>query len=386
MVDQKVKKHIETTDKKMASQNVQNCNISVNRELGQAINDYLLWMISKGYSHKTLESYEHILKSFLLFISSKEKSWNEIFTLNTLKDFQKNRKNAGAAVRGLSKYLFKQKRIPQPIHKQCRKLPDLYEDYLTYYAKIRQVRHIQVVRVKRVLSAFHDYLERLKIKLYSIKIEDVDAFMTEFNKEFSPQTKRIYRTYLRGFLGYLYQERKILKRNLAPLVRGAPIFAKSKPPKFLRPQEVQKLFASLRLSSAKDIRTCAMVHLAYFLGLRSVEISKISLDDISFSKAELTLRDRKSNNPMKLPIPEHTIKAVAAYMVGARPDSKHRALFLSFHPPRGPLSPGVIGHYITACMRQVGLSSSAYWLRHTSPFKVVIDYFFLLAISRAVET
>jgi len=108
-----------------------------------------------------------------------------------------------------------------------------------------------------------------------------------------------------------------------------------------------------------------MVHLAYLLGLRPAEISKISLDDISFSKAELTLRDRKSNNPMTLPVPEHTIKAIAAYLIGARPDSKHRALFLSFHPPHGPLSPGVIGHYITACMRQVGLSSSAYWLRHT---------------------
>jgi site-specific recombinase XerD len=108
-----------------------------------------------------------------------------------------------------------------------------------------------------------------------------------------------------------------------------------------------------------------MVHLAYSLGLRPVEISRISLDDISFTKAELTLKARKSNNPMTLPVPEHTIKAIAAYLIGARPESKYRTVFVSFHPPHGPLNPGLIGRYITECMRQAGLSSTAYWLRHT---------------------
>ena len=46
---------------------------------------------------------------------------------------------------------------------------------------------------------------------------------------------------------------------------GAPLFAQPKPPKFLRPHEVKQLFNSLKLSSAKDLRNYAMVHLGSYL-------------------------------------------------------------------------------------------------------------------------
>jgi site-specific recombinase XerD len=108
-----------------------------------------------------------------------------------------------------------------------------------------------------------------------------------------------------------------------------------------------------------------MVHLAYSLGLRPVEISSISLDDISFKKRELTLSNRKSNNPTRLPIPEHTIKAIAAYVIGVRPNTKCRALFLTLKAPYRPMSSALIAIYIKECMKEAGLCGSAYWLRHT---------------------
>jgi len=91
----------------------------------------------------------------------------------------------------------------------------------------------------------------------------------------------------------------------------------------------------------------------------------ITLDDICFSKAELTLPDRKNTQPEKLPIPEATLKAVAAYRLAVRPESKHKALFLSLHRPYRPARPNTIGYHIAKVMRAVGLSSSAYWLRHS---------------------
>jgi site-specific recombinase XerD len=93
--------------------------------------------------------------------------------------------------------------------------------------------------------------------------------------------------------------------------------------------------------------------------------SEISLDDISFKNRELTLRGRKGNNPTRLPIPEHTIKAIAAYVIGVRPNTKHRALFLTLKTPYRPINPATVVHYIKACMKEAGLCGSAYWLRHT---------------------
>ncbi len=110
-----------------------------------------------------------------------------------------------------------------------------------------------------------------------------------------------------------------------------------------------------------------MVHLAYFLGLRPQEISLISLDDISFESAELTVKNRKNTQEIKLPLPDNTLKAIAAYIVGARSESKHRRLFLNLCAPYQPILANSVGYYITVsvCMRKAGLCSTAYWLRHT---------------------
>jgi site-specific recombinase XerD len=108
-----------------------------------------------------------------------------------------------------------------------------------------------------------------------------------------------------------------------------------------------------------------MVHLAYPLGLRPVEITRITLDDISFQKKELTLSERKMQNPITLPIPEKTIKAMALYVSKGRPESPSRHLFLTHHFPYHPVSATTVVLYISKAMKEAGLPSSAYWLRHT---------------------
>jgi len=339
---------------------------STTKALKQAIDEYLKWMTSTGYAHATHKSHKSELNKFLHFIYQRQVAWEDIFTSDTLKDFQKTTAvTAARAVRRLSRYLFEQNRISQPIKKQHQKLPDLYEDYLIYYKQTRQVRDVQVTRVRRVLAAFHDYLNRVNIKLLSISIDQLDAFMAEFTKNFRTQTGKIYRTYLRGFLGYLYHERKVLKSNLAPLLIGAPMFAMSKPPTFLRLHEIQKLFDNLTLASTKDLRNYALVHLACYLGLRPEEISLITLDDISFTASELALKTRKNNRPITLPLPENTLKAIAGYIIGARPKSDQRRLFLNLVAPYRPISANMTGRYITLCIRNAGLPGTAYWLRHT---------------------
>jgi site-specific recombinase XerD len=338
--------------------------------LEQAVNDYLLWMISEGYSRSTLDSYEKALNNFILFVNRRGIVREDIFTLDTLRSYQKARGHdyESPAIRGLSRFLYQQKRIKQPIpRKQTQRLPVIYEEYLEYRAKARQDSGTQIKQIRRVLAPFRDYLERLNIKLSRIQIEQIDAFFVEFNSGFSQKTSKIYRTYLRGFLKYLYQVRKILKRDLASLVVGPHTFSRAKPPMFLRPHEMQSLFAGLEFSTAGDLRTYAMIHLAYTLGLRPKEICLITLDDISFKKGELSLRERKAANPIKLPLPKATTKAMAAYLIGARPKSKLRQLFLSLQVPYRPVKPYAVSHAIKRSMHKVGFppEASAYWLRHT---------------------
>ena len=243
------------------------------------------------------------------------------------------------------------------------RLPDIYEQYFLYLEQTRDISQSQVSSIRRVLVSLHDYLENHKLSLSSLKIEHLDAFMGEF--KVAKTTRRIYRSLLRGFLKYLYAERKIIKKDLALLLIGPPVFAQIKPPKFLRPQEVKRLFSSLKLSTSVDIRTYAMIHLAYSLGLRPKEISRITLDHVSFTRGELTIKERKTTTPTILPLPKQTLRAIAAYVFKARPETQHRHIFVIYYKPHSPVRPVTVAGAIRKAMRKAGLSSSAYWLRHT---------------------
>jgi site-specific recombinase XerD len=359
----------DTTDQKGPSEKLSpHYDDTVYKHLKQAIADYLQWMKAVGYARKTRQSYQTQLNQFCCFIRNNKISRQQFFTSNSLEGFKKiTEQSRLPAIKGLSRYLFSQGQIPLPLAQSAQRidLPQIYQDYLAYQQTHRQATARLISSIKRVLAAFDDYLQTHKIDLGALKIEQVDAFLAEFLAPFAAASCRIYRCRLRGFLTYLYHERNIIKRDLAPLVVGRREYAQAKPPNFLRPQEIRKLFAGLTLASASDIRTYAMVQLAYTMGLRPKEISQISLDDISFSTQQLKVTERKGNNPVELPMPEHTVKAIAAYVIGARPQSEHRHVFLTMMPPFRPMSPNVVGRHITKAMRKAGLSSTAYWLRHT---------------------
>jgi len=332
--------------------------------LKQIIDACLQWMISSGYTRGTCGSYRSELNTFLQFCIRKQINRDDIFTLDTFRDFQKTRQTTPAVVK-LFRYLLEQKQIHQTIDPPPRRLPEPYETYLRYYQKTRQVPSIRIVRIRKVLCAFHNYLERHNIKLSLLRVDQIDAFLAEYFVGFSPNTRQTYRFYLRGFLKYLYYPGGIIGKDLAPLVVGPRKFVQNKPPKFFRPHEIKGLFDSFELSSVKDLRNHAMVHLAYGLGLRPDEISRITLDDISFTKSELTLTTRKNGRPTKLPIPENIMKAIASYIIGARPKSSYRQLFLNLVAPYHPVCCNSVGAHITECIRKAGLSGTAYWLRHT---------------------
>jgi len=341
------------------------------RMLLEAILDYFVWLKAGEETRvsRHSERYGQILIDFVIFSMHKDIAWNDMFTFDTFREFRKytGLKNTSHALISFSGYLHERGSIFEPLEipNYQVQLPAIYEHYLLYLEQTKEISNSNLGAIRRVLAPLHDYLENHNIELASLKIEHLDAFLAEFNKAFASRTRKSYRYRLRGFLKYLYYERKILRTDLAPLLVGPPEFRQSNPPKFLRHGEVEKLFASLTVDTPTEIRTYAMVHLAYTLGLRPVEISTITLDDISFQKAELTVRRRKTNNPAILPIADTTLKTIAAYVLKVRPKSDYREVFLSSYAPHKPVTPSVVIHHIAKAMRKAGLGATSYWLRHS---------------------
>jgi len=340
---------------------------SVVSRLSRAIEDYLTWMQSVRYSPGSCHQHRMQLEAFLDFVKDSGLVWQQVFAGATRERFKKrNHLSTTAALNGLSRYLAQQGQIKTPLSRrtQPRQLAGIYEDYLNWRQDDGESSPRRLNPIGRVLAALGDYLKQHGIGLNRLRIEQLDGFMAEFCRPLAVGSCRHYRSLLRGFLRYLHQ-RGIIKKNLAPLLIGAPQFAMAKPPKFLRPAEVQKLLESLPVSTARELRTYATVQLAYSLGLRPVEISGLRLDDICFGRATLSLQRRKNDIPLELPIAEPALKAVVAYVVGGRPQSEDRHLFLSQMAPYGPIVPGAVARDIQQAMKKAGLNATAYWLRHT---------------------
>ena len=49
------------------------------KKLKQAVDDYLLWMISSGYADKTIKRNEKILGHFVCFTQRHKISWDKVF-------------------------------------------------------------------------------------------------------------------------------------------------------------------------------------------------------------------------------------------------------------------------------------------------------------------
>jgi len=315
--------------------------------------------------------YLRVLTDYFDFLSSHQISGPESISLDTLAQYYKYTPLAHVrgAVKDFIRCLYSQDKITGPppwVRVKPVDMPEVYEEYLEYQKKRLLVGEPGLMNSKRVIDSFYQHLKKKKIKLEKVTIEQIDAFDNDRYGSLAPATKLAYRNYLKHFLSYIYHERKILKRDLAALYIFRPEYALAKPPKFYRPEEMKKLFLSLKLTRAGDLRVYAIICLIYTMGLRPSEVRRITLDDISFSKAELVIQTRKNTIPLTLPIPEETLKALAAYLIGSRPAQvKNRTLFVSFNKPYQRLSRALIALNIKTCLRQAGLPGSIYWFRHT---------------------
>jgi integrase/recombinase XerD len=335
--------------------------------LKKVIEEYLLWMIDAGYGQIPWQNHQAILYLFADFVDHQGIAFESAFTFQTMQDFQKLQGSihAAPAVRGLSRYLYDKGVINSPIRKALPPLPSIYEQYLNFFKQSKQIHPLNLRHGRVIMVALDGYLQTHQITLNNITIENIDQFLLEYTKKYQPATRQKIRSRVKDFLRYLYLEQGILKRDLAPFVVGAPIFARSKPPKFLYPEQIQQLFRGQTPSSPREIRAYAMLHLAFYLGLRPKEISLLSLDDIFFQKKEIRVPYRKNTNTTMFPLPIDAIQSIAAYITNVRPKTKRRRIFYNVIPPYRPIEPNIVSLDIKLWFQKVGVIGSSYSLRHT---------------------
>lgn len=178
-------------------------------------------------------------------------------------------------------------------------------------------------------------------------------------------------TALRSLLRFLHVE-GLIPRPLAPAVPSVAGWRLAGLPRRLEAGEVERLLASCDRRTRTGRRDFAILMLLARLGLRSGEVSSLSLDDVDWCAGELVVRG-KGNRAERLPLPADIGQAVASYLRRGRPATADgRSVFVRVRAPHRRLSSAGVSQVVAGAAQRAGLGRlHAHALRHTLATQMV---------------
>ena len=217
------------------------------------------------------------------------------------------------------------------------KLSGIYEDYCSYLRRT----DLAVSTIKHYSSTalvFLDYLSQKGIEdPMTIDLSVCNSYLKTL-AGFSFKTVEQNVCGLRFLLRYLL-ERGLLTEDFASKIHMPPISKQATIPSAWTVDELKKLINIIDRNSPIGKRDYAMILLACVLGLRISDIKNLRFSNFDWNNKELSLVQKKTKKPLKLPLPDLIGWAVINYIRDGRP--KHDAsdfVFIKHMPPFNPLS------------------------------------------------
>ncbi len=174
-------------------------------------------------------------------------------------------------------------------------------------------------------------------------------------------------TALRSFFRFLFVDGQT-KVELAGAVPAVPYWRHAELPRYLSPEEVERVIRACEQVSPAALRDRAIVLLLARLGLRAKEVITLELDDVDWRAGVLKVRSKGGQHDC-LPLPADVGQAVADYLRQGRPTCATRRLFVGANAPhRGFAHSTCLGSIVRRAINRAGLQvghKGAHVLRHS---------------------
>jgi site-specific recombinase XerD len=127
-------------------------------------------------------------------------------------------------------------------------------------------------------------------------------------------------------------------------------------PRLVSPVDVERVIASCDASTLAGARNRAIMLLVARLGLRSIEVARLELDDVDWRCAELTVRG-KGRREDRLPLPSDVGEALGGYLArrGRQKDGSRR-IFWTCRAPRVPIRADLVNDVVERACASSGVT------------------------------
>jgi site-specific recombinase XerD len=213
---------------------------------------------------------------------------------------------------------------------------------------------------------------------------DVNAFLLRECGRVSAGSAKGRVAELRSILRFLYLQ------GITPLRLGTAVppvggWRLATLPPTMAPGDIQLILDGCDRSSVLGVRDFAIILLAARLGLRSIEVARLQLDDIDWRAGELVVRG-KAGRQDRLPLPAEVGDALVAYLSLGRNPAGARHLFLTCRAPCGPIRADLVGDVVERACKRAGLPRvGPHRLRHALAGELLARGAGLAAISQVLR-
>ncbi len=257
-------------------------------------------------------------------------------------------------------------RVITPVDTPARTaLDELIEVYRGWLIADRGLAATTVLRYERTARRFLGYRPGVSgVDVAEVNGAEVSAFLLAECARCSVGAAKGRVAELRSLLRYLYL------RGMTPLPLAAAIppvagWHDTGIPPTMSAAQLQALLDSCDRTSAAGARDFAIMTLVARLGLRSIEVARLQLDDVNWRTGEIIVCG-KARRRDRMPLPVDVGDALAAYLRDGRPSIEHRQLFVTCRAPRRGIRADLVGGVVQRACRRAGLPAvGPHRLRHT---------------------
>ena len=156
-------------------------------------------------------------------------------------------------------------------------------------------------------------------------------------------------------------------------------------PAGVSPSQVNRLLDSCDRGASDGMRDFAILILVARLGLRSIEVARLELDDIDWRAGEIVVRG-KARRLDRLPLPCEVGEALTAYLCGARPATTIRQVFLAGKAPRRAIRADLVSDVTRRACGRAGVPRvGAHRLRHALATDMLAQGATLVEVSQVLR-
>ena len=165
---------------------------------------------------------------------------------------------------------------------------------------------------------------------------DISDFVLRHGHRMAATSAQLMTAALRSFFRFLFQ-RGDLGADLAASVPTVARWRLSTVPKYLSPEEVDRLLRTCHRRTASSRRDYAILLLLARLGLRAGEVVALQLDDINWRAGEIIVRGKGLFRD-RMPLLPDVGEALTSYLRNDRPVCQTRRVFVCMQAPRRGLA------------------------------------------------